>query len=98
MQQRHGFVGRGQRRLHVRLLENQRVIGCIELQRRMKGLLVGRQVRWLLALQQHFAGLQGAPGEPATQGQGAGQRGFGALTGGRQVIAMHRQNQRIAFG
>ncbi|RMP73103.1 hypothetical protein ALQ17_05192 [Pseudomonas fluorescens] len=98
MQQRHGLVGRGQRRFHVGPLENECVVGSVELQGCVEGLFVRGQVRRLITLQHHLARLQGTAGEPATQRQGTGQRGFGALPGRRQVIAMHRQNQRIPFG
>ncbi|EFQ61672.1 hypothetical protein PFWH6_4627 [Pseudomonas fluorescens WH6] len=98
MQQRHGFIGRGQRCVHVGTFEDQRVVHRIELQRGMERLFVRGQVHRRLTLQHDFARLQGAPGQPAAQRQSTSQRGFGALPGGRQMIAMHRQNQRIAFG
>ncbi len=98
MQQRHGFVGGRQRRVHIRALENQCVIGRVKFQGRMERLFVGHQIRRLIALQQHLARLQGATGQPATQRQRTGQRGFGALSGGGEEIAVHRQNQRITFG
>lgn len=98
MQQRHRLVRRGQRRFHVRPFENQCVIGRVEHQRCMEGLFVGCQVHRLIALHQHLARLQGAPGQPAAQRQRTRQGGFGTLPGGRQVIAVHGKNQRIAFG
>ncbi|VVN47841.1 hypothetical protein PS659_06025 [Pseudomonas fluorescens] len=63
----------------------------------MEGLFVGVQIDRLGALHQHLARMQRTPGQPAAQRQGAGQRSFGALPGRRQMVAMHRQNQRVAF-
>ncbi|KTC64093.1 hypothetical protein AO262_07900 [Pseudomonas fluorescens ABAC62] len=52
----------------------------------------------MFTLQQDFARFQGASGQPAAQGQCAGQRRLGALPGRRQMVAMHRQDQCIAVG
>ena len=73
MQQRHGLVGRRQRRFHVRALENQRIVRCVEHQRRMEGLFIGFEIGRLIALDQHLARVQRATGQPAAQRQGAGQ-------------------------
>jgi hypothetical protein len=50
MQQRHGFVGGGQRRFHVGPLENQRIVRRVEHQRRMEGHLVRFEIGGLVAL------------------------------------------------
>lgn len=97
VQQRHGLVGGGQRRLHVSAFKDQRIVRRAEHQRRMESVFVGLQISRLIALQQHFDWMQRAPAQPAAQGKRTGQRCFGALPGGRQVIAVHRQNQCVTF-
>ncbi|MCY1356136.1 hypothetical protein D9M69_425780 [compost metagenome] len=72
MQQRHGLVGRRQRRFHIGGFENQRIVRCVEHQRCMESLFIGFQIDRLGTLQQHFARLQRTPGQPATQRQGTG--------------------------
>ncbi|MNG07994.1 hypothetical protein D3C84_913240 [compost metagenome] len=83
MQQRHGLIGGRQRRFHVRTFEDQRIVRCVEYQRRMEGLFIGFDIGRLIALHQHLARVQRAPGQPAAQCQGASQRGLRALTGRR---------------
>ncbi|MNE31125.1 hypothetical protein D3C80_1246730 [compost metagenome] len=98
VQYSHGFVGSRQQCLHVGTFEHQRIVGRAEYQRGMECRLVRGQVPGLRALDQHPPRLYHPPAEPAAQRQGAGQRGFGAVSGGRQVIAMNGKNQRIAVG
>jgi len=98
MQYRHGFIGGGQRCLHVGALEHQRIVRRTEHQRRMERHLVGFDILWLRPLHQHPARLHRATAQPAAQRQRTGQRCFGAVPGRWQVVAVYGQDQRIALG
>ncbi|MNE58855.1 hypothetical protein D3C80_1539140 [compost metagenome] len=95
MQGGHGFVGGRQRRLHVGTFEHQRIVGSAKHQRRMKGGFIGRHIHWLWPLDQYPPWLYHPPAEPAAQRQCTRQRGFGAVPGGRQMVAMNGEDQRV---
>ncbi|MCY1184268.1 hypothetical protein D9M73_249470 [compost metagenome] len=83
MQQRHGFIGCGQRCFHVFTLEDQRIERGVEHQRCVECNLVGLDIDRLFALHQYPYRLDCAASQPATQRQRTSQRGFGAVAGGR---------------
>ncbi len=54
-------------------------------------------ILWLRPLHQYPARLYRPPTEPFAQRQRTGQRCFGTVPGRGQMVAMHRQDQRIAL-
>src|SRR3546814_9010946 len=49
-----------------------------------------------LALEQHLHRVQGASGQPVAHGQRTSQGSLGTLAGGREMVAMHCQDQSVA--